>query len=221
MAKRPRHQHVTWKRVTTGRPGSTYFGPMRLTAIAYAAKSEATSSQTSRWKCQPGRWKTACASITASPEVGSVGSREAVEARQDDQVQDHRREQTHDEEPPEDRLVGAEMHVPAHDERELDDRHHQQQRDDQAVGKVALGIAERDLDAGDGDQHHCNEHVLERRGVRPYFAGQESRRRCPHTRRERLPDPFEGATRLLGFRLAHEPFLVVPFAIYLPGWGTR
>ncbi len=59
---------------------------------------------------------------------------------------------------------------------ELDDHHDQQQRDDQAVGDVALEVGDADLDRGDDHQDHRDHHVLERRRVRPDLAGQQPRR---------------------------------------------
>ena len=51
-----------------------------------------------------------------------------------------------DEEPPEHRLVGAQVHVPRRDEEELHERHAEQQHDDEAVGDVALEVGDRDLE---------------------------------------------------------------------------
>src|SRR5262245_21015774 len=94
-ANEPSPKQVIWKRVAVGVPGGSVRGPMRFSAIAYAATISPTSSRTSGCGWYAGNDP----QIVVAPSVTSVPD---VEGGEDDRVEDHGSDAARDEEPPED-----------------------------------------------------------------------------------------------------------------------
>src|SRR3954471_24045824 len=112
MAKTPSDQHVIWNRVTTASPAGAQRGPSRTIAIAYPAAKRPTNSQTSGCGVQVGR--ATAAGINSPASAGE----DAVQRRQHDEIEQGCGDRTHDEEPLEHRLVGAQVHEPRRDQEE-------------------------------------------------------------------------------------------------------
>src|SRR4051812_40820212 len=104
VAKTPSDQHVIWNRVTAFAVGARR-GPRRTIAMAYPAASSPTINQTSGWGVHFGK-------STANGMGPSSDLQECVEGQQHDEVEADRGDGADEEEAPEHRLVGAEMHVP-------------------------------------------------------------------------------------------------------------
>src|SRR5262245_48194772 len=102
-----------------------------MTVTAYAAANAATSNHTSTWGCQLGK---------AKAKLMPSSSAEDVQRCQHDQVEGDRGDDPQHEEPTEDRLVRAQVHVPRGDHRELGRHGDEQEHDDQTVGDVALEV---------------------------------------------------------------------------------
>ena len=123
----PSAKQTTWKRVTAGRPGLAKPGS-DAEHRNRVPDDEGGDEQPDVRVSGPG----GDAGGDRHAEPGSVP--EAVQRADDHRIENDGGDQPEDEEAPEDRQVGLEVHVPHDDEGELDDRHPDQQRDDQAVG---------------------------------------------------------------------------------------
>ena len=118
-------KQVTWKRVATGAPGGSVPRPDADRARSRTRRpSSPTSSQTSGCGCHAGN----CAAHRHRRRAQSTDV-EAWSARSC--TGSTRADRPDDEEPPEDRLVGAQVHVPGRDQEELHERQREQQPDEQ------------------------------------------------------------------------------------------
>src|SRR5258705_13388202 len=106
--RRARTNQPFWRRVTTGEPSRTTFGPITLTAYSARPTIEATSNHTSG--CG---WK----------RHGFMSVLEDVEGRQHDHVHERREHDARDEDATEHLVVEAQVHEERGHHCELDDHH--------------------------------------------------------------------------------------------------
>src|SRR3954462_6890089 len=123
-ATTPAENDAIWKRVATGVPAGASRGPSFDSPSAYPTPKIATSSHTSGWACQAGNGTSATNGTRLGLQHG------AREHHEHNAVHDGRKDDPHDEEPTEQRVVRLHVHVPAGDEHELHDGHRAQGDDD-------------------------------------------------------------------------------------------
>src|SRR2546423_8462351 len=151
----PSTNHSICRRVTTGEPSRTAFGPITFTAYTAKPMIEATNTHTSGcgWNCH-----------------AFMSMAEDVEGEQHDHVHGRGEDDARQEHPAEQLVVEPQVHEERRDHPELHD-HHRDQRDEQRdeVRLEEVEVVRRHLGGGDQRQDRRDEDVLRVTGMRVPF----------------------------------------------------